>query len=46
LKGSGGTINHNGPTIANGMLYQSSGYGRLSMGMSGNMLLAFTFSNK
>ncbi|MBT7952326.1 MAG: PQQ-binding-like beta-propeller repeat protein [Gammaproteobacteria bacterium] len=41
LKGSGGAINRNGPTIANGMLYQTSGYGHLAMGMPGNVLLAF-----
>lgn len=41
LKGSGGSIIRNGPTITNGMLYQTSGYGHLAVGMPGNVLLAF-----
>jgi polyvinyl alcohol dehydrogenase (cytochrome) len=46
LKGSGGSVNRNGPTIVNGMLYQTSGYGQLGAGMPGNVLLAFTFPKK
>jgi len=41
LTGSGGSIIRNGPTVANGMLYQTSGYGHLGVGMPGNVLLAF-----
>ncbi len=43
LKGKGGSIIRGGPTIVNGMLYQTSGYGHLAMGMPGNVLLAFEF---
>ena len=43
LQGSGGAINRVGPTVANGMLYQTSGYGHLGVGMPGNVLLAFEF---
>ncbi len=41
LTGSGGSIARSGPTIVNGMLYQTSGYGHLAVGMPGNVLLAF-----
>jgi polyvinyl alcohol dehydrogenase (cytochrome) len=41
VKGAGGSIARNGPTIINNMLYQTSGYGHLGAGMSGNVLLAF-----
>lgn len=41
LTGSGGSMGRYGPTIANGMLYQSSGYGHLGVAMPGNVLLAF-----
>ncbi len=41
LTGSGGSIARNGPTIVNGMMYQTSGYGHLAAGMPGNVLLAF-----
>ena len=43
LKGKGGSIIRGGPTIVNDMLYQTSGYGHLAMGMPGNVLLAFEF---
>ena len=46
LIGSGGSINRNGPTIVNGMLFQTSGYGHLAMGMPGNVLLAFEIPEK
>jgi polyvinyl alcohol dehydrogenase (cytochrome) len=41
----GGTIDSGGPTIANGMLYVNSGYGRI-IGMPGNALLAFSVDGK
>ena len=41
----GGTIDGAGPTIANGILYTNSGYGRL-IGQPGNLLLAFTVDGK
>ncbi len=41
----GGTIDGGGPTIANGMLYVNSGYGRI-IGMAGNALLAFSVDGK
>jgi polyvinyl alcohol dehydrogenase (cytochrome) len=40
VKASGASINQAGPTVANGMLYVSSGYGSLG-GRPGNVLLAF-----
>ena len=43
LKGKGGSIIRGGPAIVNSMLYQTSGYGHLAMGMPGNVLLAFEF---
>ncbi len=41
----GGTLDGAGPTIANGILYTNSGYGRL-IGQPGNLLLAFTVDGK
>ena len=41
----GGTVDAGGPTIANGVLYVNSGYGRL-VGQPGNLLLAFTVDGK
>ncbi|HEX4951219.1 MAG TPA: PQQ-binding-like beta-propeller repeat protein [Blastocatellia bacterium] len=41
----GGTLDGGGPTIANGMLYTNSGYGRL-IGQPGNLLLAFSIEGK
>lgn len=40
VKGRGGSIDGAGPTIANGMLFTNSGYGRFT-GAWGNVLLAF-----
>lgn len=41
----GGTIDGGGPTIANGILYTNSGYGRI-FGKAGNALLAFSVDGK
>jgi polyvinyl alcohol dehydrogenase (cytochrome) len=41
----GGTLDGGGPTIANGILYTNSGYGRL-IGYPGNLLLAFSVDGK
>ncbi len=41
VKAKGGSMSATGPTIANGMLFVSSGYGALG-GMNGNVLLAFS----
>ncbi len=41
----GGALDGAGPTIANGVLYTNSGYGRL-VGQPGNLLLAFTVDGK
>ena len=41
----GGTIDAGGATIANGVLYINSGYGRI-FGMGGNALLAFSVDGK
>lgn len=41
LSGHGGSIGSAGPTIVNGMLYQTSGYASYGLGMPGNVLLAF-----
>lgn len=46
LKGSGGSIMRTSPTIVNGMLYQTSGYGFLAQAMPGNVLLAFEIPEK
>ena len=40
VKASGGTLDHGGATIVDGMVYVNSGYGRL-IGQPGNVLLAF-----
>ena len=45
MKAKGGTLDGGGPTIANGILYTNSGYGRL-IGQPGNVLLAFTVDGK
>jgi polyvinyl alcohol dehydrogenase (cytochrome) len=37
----GGSLDTAGPTVANGMLFANSGYGKF-FGMPGNVLLAFT----
>jgi polyvinyl alcohol dehydrogenase (cytochrome) len=37
---SGGSLDHGGPTVAGGMVYVNSGYGRIN-GEPGNVLLAF-----
>ena len=44
-KAKGGTLDGGGPTIANGVLYTNSGYGRL-IGHPGNVLLAFSVDGK
>ncbi|MFN0124875.1 MAG: PQQ-binding-like beta-propeller repeat protein [Blastocatellia bacterium] len=44
-KARGGTLDGAGPTIANGVLYVNSGYGRL-IGQPGNLLLAFSVEGK
>jgi polyvinyl alcohol dehydrogenase (cytochrome) len=41
----GGTLDGSGPTVANGVLYTNSGYGRI-IGRAGNLLLAFTVDGK
>jgi len=41
VKARGGSIDGPGPSIANGILYTNSGYGRFT-GMWGNVLLAFS----
>ncbi len=41
----GGTIDGAGPSIANGILYTNSGYGRI-IGQPGNLLLAFSVDGK
>lgn len=41
----GGALDGAGPTVANGVLYTNSGYGRL-VGQPGNLLLAFTVDGK
>jgi polyvinyl alcohol dehydrogenase (cytochrome) len=45
VKASGGSMNGPGSTIANGMVYVSSGYGSLGF-MPGNVLLAFSVDGK
>ena len=42
---AGGSLDNGGPTVANGILYVNSGYGRL-VGRRGNALLAFTVDGK
>ncbi len=41
----GGALDGGGPTIANGILYTNSGYGKI-VGQPGNLLLAFTVDGK
>jgi polyvinyl alcohol dehydrogenase (cytochrome) len=41
VAGHGGSIGSSGPTIVNGMVYQTSGYASYGLGMPGNVLLAF-----
>ena len=43
IAASGGSLDHGGPTIAGGMVYVNSGYGRIN-GQPGNVLLAFDVS--
>ncbi len=45
VKTSGGSLDHGGPTIVNGMLYVNSGYGKF-IGRPGNALLAFSVDGK
>ncbi|MBI3696890.1 MAG: PQQ-binding-like beta-propeller repeat protein, partial [Acidobacteria bacterium] len=45
VKAKGGSINGPGPTIAGGMVYVNSGYGRFRE-MPGNVLLAFSVDGK
>jgi len=45
MQAKGGTLDSGGPTIANGVLYTNSGYGRI-LGQPGNVLLAFTVDGK
>jgi len=44
-KAQGGSLNQGGPTLAGGMLYVNSGYGRFD-GRNGNVLLAFSVDGK
>ena len=41
LSGHGGSLSGAGPTVADGMVYQTSGYAAFGLGMPGNVLLAF-----
>ena len=41
VQGHGGSIGSSGPTIVNGMVYQTTGYASYGLGMPGNVLLAF-----
>lgn len=45
MKAKGGALDGGGPTIAGGVLYVNSGYGRL-VGQPGNLLLALTVDGK
>ncbi|HJQ22267.1 MAG TPA: PQQ-binding-like beta-propeller repeat protein [Blastocatellia bacterium] len=45
VQARGGALDGGGPTIANGVLYVNSGYGRI-VGQPGNLLLAFTVGGK
>jgi polyvinyl alcohol dehydrogenase (cytochrome) len=45
VKAGGGSLNHGGATIVNGMVFVNSGYGRL-FGQPGNVLLAFSVKRK
>ena len=42
---AGGSLDHGGPTIAGGMLFVNSGYGRIN-GQPGNVLLAYAVDGK
>ena len=44
-KTKGGSLDGGGPTVAGGMLYTNSGYGRI-IGQPGNLLIAFTVDGK
>jgi polyvinyl alcohol dehydrogenase (cytochrome) len=44
VPGSGGSLDNGGATIAGGMLYVNSGYGRIT-GQPGNLLLAFSVAH-
>jgi polyvinyl alcohol dehydrogenase (cytochrome) len=41
---AGGSLDNGGATVADGMLYVNSGYGRIT-GQPGNLLLAFAVRN-
>ncbi|MEO8027643.1 MAG: dehydrogenase, partial [Bryobacteraceae bacterium] len=45
VKAKGGSFDAPGPTIANGMLFVSSGYGQWG-GIAGNVLLVFSVDGK
>jgi polyvinyl alcohol dehydrogenase (cytochrome) len=45
VQGHGGSIGSSGPTIVNGMVYQTTGYASYGLGMPGNVLLAFGPAN-
>ncbi len=45
VKATGGSFDAAGPTVANGVLYVNSGYGRI-VGQGGNVLLAFTVDGR
>jgi polyvinyl alcohol dehydrogenase (cytochrome) len=44
IRATGGSIDSGGPTVANGILYTNSGYGRF--GYAGNALLAFSVDGR
>ena len=46
VSGHGGSIASAGPTIVDGMVYQTTGYASYGLGMPGNVLLAFGPSGK
>jgi polyvinyl alcohol dehydrogenase (cytochrome) len=45
IAAAGGSLDHGGPTVAGGMLYVNSGYGRIN-GQPGNVLLAYAVESK
>jgi polyvinyl alcohol dehydrogenase (cytochrome) len=45
IQAKGGSLDEGGPTVAHGMLYVNSGYGRI-VGRIGNVLLAFSIDGK
>ena len=45
VAGIGGSLDHGGATIADGMVYVNSGYGRI-VGQPGNVLLAFSVDGR